>query len=105
MRLQNVRINVVEKSQQKKDVKPFVLIYLFLGVTFVESQKMTQNKIEFDINRHKLLKIEGLIRQVSDELVRDLKLMEVNSLDRLQMQTYILGFHECFRIVKGVIDD
>ncbi len=66
---------------------------------------MSQHDIEHDINRNKLLKISSLLQKTGDDLMRDMKSMNTQSLDYLQMQTYILGFQQCFRIVLGVIND
>ncbi len=66
---------------------------------------MIQDKVKHDIADLKLKKIYGLLQQEGDKLINTLKSLDTQSLDHLQMQSYFLGFHKCFTLVTGVIND
>lgn len=61
--------------------------------------------IEHNIPEMKLKKIDAVLNKMADDLVHDLKSFKPGTLDHLQMQTFIMGFHECSKMVKGVLYD
>jgi hypothetical protein len=61
--------------------------------------------IVHDINLMKLKKIDALLHATSDKLLCDLNEMEKGSLDHLQMQIFLMGFHQCLTLATGIIYD